>query len=185
MLQATATVVPLRQHVDNEAFRRVADALPQIVWVADAAGNAEYFNRQWYSYTQLDEKISLGPNRWKHAYHADDIETLRQRWRHSLATGEDFDLEFRIRRHDGVYRWFLCRGQAMHNERGLLEHWFGTMTDIDDKKRTENALRDQSEFLQSVLNTSTDCIKVLDSDGRIVTMNAGGLKAMELPDFSF
>ena len=165
MQQANATVVPLRQYVDNEAFRRVADALPQIVWVANAGGKAEYFNQLWHRYTGLDEATSLGPDRWKNAYHTDDVVGLRARWDHSLATGEDFDVEFRIRRHDGVFRWFLCRGQAMRNEHGLLENWCGTLTDIDDKKRVEEKLRDRENEFRQLANAVPQKVWVTRTDG--------------------
>lgn len=184
MQSSVTTVVPLKQHVDEDAFRQVADALPQIVWVATAAGAAQYFNQLWYDYTGLSEVDSMGPDRWRLVYHSEDTTHLRDSWNHSLATGKHFDVEFRIRGKDDVFRWFLCRGKPIRDERGQILRWCGTLTDIDDKKKVQEQLREESEFSRSVVDSSLDCIKVVDAKGRLLSMNAGGQQMMQIPDFS-
>ncbi len=165
-------------------FRSLADALPQIVWIANPSGAAEYFNKLWYDFTGLSETDSLGPDRWKLAYHPEDVAHLRTRWDHSLTSGVGLDVQYRIRSADGAYRWFLCRGQPMRDEQGRLVRWFGTLTDIHDRILAEEQLNEQSEFNRSILDSSTDGIKVLDLEGRLLSMNTSGREHLEMSDVS-
>jgi PAS domain S-box-containing protein len=124
---------------ESEArYRALADAMPQIVWTADAEGRANYYNRRFYEYTGLDPR-DIGGDEWTQILHVDDLErTLRLR-KETLATGGVFEVEYRFRDAEGIYRWHLGRAVPVRNARGEIEFWVGTATDIDAQKRTEQA----------------------------------------------
>jgi PAS domain S-box-containing protein len=163
-------------------FRQLADAMPQIVWVARQDGQHEYFNQRWYEFTGATPEESVGAG-WARALHRDDRSQSLERWRTSLQTGDPFETEFRLRSHAGEERWFLARALAVRNEAGEVIKWFGTATDIEESKRTEEALRRSEEFARSVAEASPDCVKVLDLDGRLLWMSQNGQKSMEVCEF--
>src|SRR5438876_164301 len=123
----------------EERFRVIAESLPQFVWVTRANGQFEYFNRRWYDYTGQSPEESMGAQ-WSSALHPDDRETFERRWKRSIKSGQRFEIEYRIRRQDGAYRWFLGRAIPLHDDAGRTARWFGTCTDIDDQKRTKEEL---------------------------------------------
>jgi PAS domain S-box-containing protein len=120
-------------------FRQLFDSLPQLVWSSTAGGYDDLFNKQWFEYTGLAYG-DVGGDGWK-IIHPDDLPTAMERWKHSLATGAAYEVEYRCRRHDGQYRWFLGRAKPVLDEQGAVLRWFGTCTDIHDKKESETALR--------------------------------------------
>ncbi len=133
---------------ESEAqFRSLAESMPQFVWVCRPDGYAEYFNPKWYEYTCRGEGESLGWA-WLDAIHPSDRVHAEQTWTQSIRTGEVYEINYRIRRIDGVYRWFLGRGLPQRDETGEIIRWFGTCTDIDDAKRTEDELKQSEALLQ-------------------------------------
>ena len=122
--------------LSEKRYRFVTDMMPQIVWVTDPTGYHEYFNHRWYDFTGQSEDESLGTG-WALPLHPDDIERSKRRWEHSLSTGDLYEIEYRFRRFDGIYRWFLARAAPMRDENGRILRWFGTCTDIDDQKHAE------------------------------------------------
>ena len=127
-----------RREAEREPFRQLAEALPQIVWTTGPDGLFDYLNRRWYEYTGLSHEESLGQG-WQRALHPDDLPEASRLWSHSLATGEPYEVEYRCRRLDGVWRWFLGRAIPVRAAQGHIVRWFGTCTDIDDHKRTADA----------------------------------------------
>ena len=121
-------------------LRLMADAMPQIVWVTRPDGYHDYYNRRWYEYLGLDFERTKGDG-WADPLHPDDRERARAAGRTALATGEDYEIEYRFRRHDGAYRWFLGRAAPVRDADGKVVRWYGTCTDIDEQKR----LRDERE----------------------------------------
>ncbi|MBA3239666.1 MAG: PAS domain S-box protein, partial [Acidobacteria bacterium] len=116
---------------ESEArFRQLADTVPQMVWVTRPDGFHEYYNRRWYDFTGVPEGSTDGEG-WNRMFHPDDQEMAWARWRHSLATGEPYEIEYRLHHHSGEYRWTLGRALPIRNNRGEIERWFGTCTDID------------------------------------------------------
>lgn len=130
-------------------LRQAADTMPQLVWVTAADGRTEWYNRRWFDYTGLSLEQSTG-EKWAEAFHADDVAVMRERWGHSVATGDAYEVEARCRRSDGEYRWFLVRGLPIRSENGEILQWFGTCTDIHDHKlvlsRLEQANEDLKEY---------------------------------------
>ena len=120
-------------------FRTLAEATPQIVWVTLPDGNHIWFNRHWMEFTGLTLEQSLGAG-WNPAFHPDDRARSAQRWQQAVESGEPYEIEYRLRRHDGVYHWMLGRALPLRDAAGNIVKWFGTCTDIDDLKRTVERL---------------------------------------------
>jgi PAS domain S-box-containing protein len=118
-----------------EKFRILADTMPQMVWSTLPDGYHDYYNKRWYSFTGMPEGSTDG-EAWNGMFHPDDQGRAWERWRHSLATGEPYEIEYRLRHHSGEYRWTLGRALPMRDPSGRITRWFGTCTDIHDHKRT-------------------------------------------------
>lgn len=122
---------------ESEArFRAIADSMPQMVWSTLPDGFHDYYNARWYEFTGVPEGSTDGEG-WNAIFHPEDQPRAWEVWRNSLATGDLYEIEYRLRRHDGVYRWTLGRAVPLRNEAGEIVRWFGTCTDIDDLKRIE------------------------------------------------
>lgn len=117
-----------------DEFRFVSDFIPQMVWATLPDGNHIFYNKQWYDFTGLDYNRSANEG-WSKVVHPDDQERALAVWRASLTTGQPYEIEYRFRRFDGVYRWFLGRALPMFNEDGQIVKWFGTCTDVHDQKQ--------------------------------------------------
>jgi PAS domain S-box-containing protein len=125
-------------------FRTIADTMPQIVWSTRADGYHDYYNSRWYEFTGLSPEESEGAA-WNPTLHPDDRERAWTAWRRSLETGAPYEIEYRFRATDGTYRWFIGRALPIRNQKGEIERWFGTCTDIHDLKRAQDALRESQE----------------------------------------
>jgi len=125
----------------EQQWRSLTEALPQLVWGAAPDGGCDYFSTQWTNYTGVAESDLLGW-RWMETLHPDDREPTRQFWTESVAGRQPYDVEYRIRRSDGIYGWFKTRGTPIRDTDGGIVKWFGTCTDITDRKRAEQALMD-------------------------------------------
>jgi PAS domain S-box-containing protein len=134
-------------------FRQLADAMPQIVWVTRPDGYHEHFNRRWYEYTGQDAAESIGHG-WSRPLHPDDRPGAEARWREAVAGGAPYEIQYRFRGADGKYRWFLGRALPVRDEAGRVARWFGTCTDIDLQKRTEEALVESRQRLRAALFAS-------------------------------
>lgn len=120
---------------DSEArFRTLSDTMPQMIWSTLPDGFHDYYNARWYEFTGVP-KGSTDGEAWNGMFHPEDQETAWARWRHSLATGEPYEIEYRLRHHSGKYRWTLGRALPLRASDGTITRWFGTCTDIDDAKR--------------------------------------------------
>ncbi len=117
-------------------LRQVIDAIPALAWCNLPDGPNEFLNKRWHEYTGLSPEQSRGWG-WQDAFHPDDLPNLMEKWTKMLASGESDEIEARLRRRDGVYRWFLIRAEAFRDESGKIVRWYGTSTDIDDRKRAE------------------------------------------------
>lgn len=118
-------------------FRMLAEAMPQIVWITRPDGWNIYINQQWVDYTGLTHEESLGHG-WSIPFHPDDRQTALDAWQNAVTNGATYSLESRLRRKDGVYKWWLIRGVPVPDDHGDVFKWFGTCTDIDEIKKAEN-----------------------------------------------
>ncbi len=121
-------------------FRMLAEAMPQIVWVCSPDGKYIYFNQQWVEYTGLTLEESYGDG-WNRPFHPEDQQMAWEAWQNVIKNGATYDLECRLRRADGVYKWWLIRGVPVHDEHGDVLKWFGTCTDIDELRKAEEEKR--------------------------------------------
>lgn len=117
----------------EQRFRTLADTMPQMVWSTLPDGFHDYYNARWYDFTGMPDGSTDG-EAWNGMFHHDDQERAWTRWRHSLATGEPYQIEYRLRHHDGTYRWVLGRALPIRDAEGRITRWFGTCTDIHEQK---------------------------------------------------
>jgi PAS domain S-box-containing protein len=132
-------VVDAELQRSERRFQTIADAMPQLVWSTLPDGYHDYFNQRWYEFTGMAPGSTMGEV-WNDLLHPDDRERAARRWQHSLDTGEPYEIEYRFKAADGGYRWFIGRAVPIRDRAGRIERWFGTCTDIHDKKLAEGAL---------------------------------------------
>jgi PAS domain S-box-containing protein len=159
----------------------MAEAMPQLVWTTRADGFHDYFNQRWYDYTGLSRDHSEGEG-WLNPFHPEDLKVAVPRWQHSLRTGEPYDVEYRCRRHDGVWRWFIGRALAVRDEHGRIIKWFGTCTDIDDQKRAADALQFLTEAGTLLATAALDYEDALAALTRLAVPRMADWCAVEILD---
>ncbi len=161
---------------DNERrFRELADAIPQIVWVAGPDGGLNHLNQRATEYSGLDVDQFTGWF-WERVIHPQDREPALGTWTEILTTGQPRDLEFRIRRADGVYRWHIVRMVPSRDATGTITTWYGTCTDIEDQKQAEQSLRDERTLLRTIIDAIPDVVFAKDRSGRYTLCNQAFLK---------
>jgi PAS domain S-box-containing protein len=121
-------------------FRELADSMPQIVWAAGPDGHFDYYNQRWYEFTGRPVGIG-GDESWSDVVHPDDQAECLERWHAATRSGEPCEVEYRLRAKTGIYHWFLRRALPVRDEAGRITRWFGTCTNIDKVKHTEQGLR--------------------------------------------
>ncbi|HEX8701892.1 MAG TPA: PAS domain-containing protein [Myxococcaceae bacterium] len=163
----------------SDAFRQLAEAIPQLVWTTRPDGYHDYYNQRWYEYTGTTPHQAQGEG-WQGPFHPDDMPESLRRWRHSLATGEFYETEYRCRRHDGVYRWFLGRAHPVRDESGRIVKWFGTCTDIDDQKRAADSLRFLAQAGELLASSSLNYEATLAALTRLVVPRLADWCAVEI-----
>jgi PAS domain S-box-containing protein len=158
-------------------LRTIIDTIPALAWSARPDGSAEFFNRRWLDYAGLspEEAADWG---WTVALHPDDRDRLIDYWRHVLASGETGEIEARLRRFDGEFRWFLFRASPLRNDSGKVVKWYGTNTDLEDRKRAEDELgkafeeiaKSEAE-LRTIIDAIPQLIVTLGVDGSFLSAN--------------
>jgi PAS domain S-box-containing protein len=133
----------------EDRYRTIVDAIPAMAWSGRPDGSVEFLNRRWLDYTgySLDEALAWG---WKAAVHPDDLDALTDRWRALLASGQAGEIEARLRKYDGAYRWFLFRAEPARDDHGDIFKWYGTNTDIEERKRAESLLAAEKRTLEMI-----------------------------------
>jgi len=141
-------------------YRYLADSIPQIVWICNATGVVEYFNDRWFEFSGTDRDGVIS-GRFAERIHPDDVENSFLSWLHkNPPAGAEYEREYRLRRSDGAYRWFLGRAIAQRDVDGNILRWFGTSTDIDEQKRVLAQLRflaEATDTLGASLDVTTTC----------------------------
>ncbi len=135
-------------------YRTLAEALPQLVWTSRPDGQRDYFSRQWVEYTGIAEEEQFGSAWLEKVVHPQDRERVRERWIAAVRGRDDYDLELRIRRADGQYRWFKARATPVRDE-GRTVRWFGTCTDITDIVEARETLKRSGEELERLVAERT------------------------------
>jgi PAS domain S-box-containing protein len=155
-------------------LRRVIDTIPTLVWRNLPDGSKDFLNKRWRDYTGLSAEESYGWG-WQTAVHPKDLPSLLERWQQFRALEEPGEIEVRVRRHDGVYRWFLIRVEPFRDETGKIVRWYGTSTDIEALKQTEEKLRDDERELRRITDAIPQAIVVLDPSGTPLYANQATL----------
>jgi len=132
-----------------DSGHKIIDAIPALAWCAQPGGAKEFLNRRWQDYTGLSVEEGLGWG-WKRAIHPDDLGRLTGKWETLLAKGEPGESEVRLRRLDGLYRWFLFRVEPLRDDTGQVVQWYGTATDIEDRKRAESLRAAEKRTLEMI-----------------------------------
>src|SRR3989449_911417 len=182
----------------SEVNLHIIDAIPTLAWCARPGGSNEFLNRRWDDYTGFSLQEGLGWG-WKAAIHPDDLARLMAKWETLLNSGEPGESEARLRRSDGIYRWFLFRVEPLRDEAREVVKWYGTAIDIEDRKQTESLRAAEKRTLEmiadgaslkDVLNHLCSCIDVqvspsvttvllMDPDGKRLWQSAGPLVPRE------
>ncbi|WP_295768988.1 PAS domain-containing sensor histidine kinase [uncultured Mucilaginibacter sp.] len=133
-------------------LRQLADSIIQMVWVTDAEGMHEYYNKRWYDFTGIAYGESDGEG-WNAVFHPEDQQRAWNVWRHSLATGTPYEIEYRLRKFTGEYIWVLGRAAPYFDEHGKIIKWFGTCTDIHEQKLLQHQKDDFINIASHELKT--------------------------------
>src|SRR5881396_3002341 len=155
-------------------LRQVIDTIPTLAWCNLADGANEFLNKRWHEYTGLQPEESNGWG-WQAAFHPDDLSPLMEKWRQLLVSGESGEIEARLRRHDGVFRWFLIRVEPFRDETGKIIRWYGTSTDIEALKQIQEKLREDERELRRITDAIPQTIVVLDPSGAPIYANRATL----------
>lgn len=163
-------------------FRLLTDAIPQIVWTALPDGKVDYYNQRWYDFTGYTRKESFQHEWWVNILHPDDRPRSLETWHRAIQTGERYEVEYRLwDKSNGEYRWFLTRALPVYDHQGKIIKWFGTSTDINDRKQAEEKLLFHASLAQNI----SDAVIVTDMESKIISWNSAaeslyGWKAEEV-----
>jgi formate hydrogenlyase transcriptional activator len=165
-------------------LRLVIDTIPTLAWSILPDGSNEFLNKGWHEYTGLSPEESHGSG-WQAAIHPEDRALLLEKWQGLLSSGDPGEMEARLRRHDGVFRWFLMRVEPLRDETGKIVKWYGTCTDIESLKETEAKLREDERELRRITDAIPQAIVVQDPSGVSIyanqtTLDYTGLKAEDV-----
>jgi len=166
------------QNAEQARQAQDVDAIPTLAWSARPDGSAEFLTRRWLEYTGLsaEEASDWG---WTAAVHTEDRDRLLDFWRHLLTSGEAGEIEARLRRYDGDYRWFLFRVEPARDNHGHIFKWYGANTDIEDRKRAEALLVAEKRTLEMIASGS--CLAdILESLCLTIDAQASNVKSAVL-----
>jgi PAS domain S-box-containing protein len=149
----------------------LADFIPQLVWITDPRGYHLYFNQRWVDYTGYTLADSVGDNMWNDLLHPDDRARARLVWGHSLATGNNYEIEYRFKSEEGDYRWFLGQASPRRDESGDIVTWFGTCTDIHDQKLARESLTERESEFTTLADNVAQLSWMARPDGHIYWYN--------------
>src|SRR5258708_25194210 len=184
----------------EERFQAMANGIQQLAWMAEADGHIFWYNQRWYEYTGTTFEQMQGWG-WQSVQDADMLPKVLEGWKSSIASGEPFDMEFPLRGDDGHFRMFLTRVMPVRDSENRVVRWFGTNTEISERKQTEERLAGQAEelsrqaeellrsqqaletqtlMLQSVLDSMQEGLVAADEQGRFIIWNPAATKILGL-----
>jgi formate hydrogenlyase transcriptional activator len=155
-------------------IRLFVDRIPAFTWSAHADGSVEFVNQRWREYAGLSPEESQGWG-WQVAIHPEDLPSLMRRWRELLIAGEPGEIEARMRRHDGIFRWFLIRFEPFRDETGKVVMWYGVSADIEDLKQSQERLREDERELRRITDAIPQTIVVQNPCGVPIYANQATL----------
>jgi len=155
----------------EEQFRTMANAIPQLAWMANADGWIFWYNQGWYEYTGTTPQQMEGWG-WQSVHDPDELARVMERWQACIATGEPFEMTFALRSAQGEFRAFLTRGAPIKDTSGKVLRWFGTHTDVEERRRAEVALRKSEERFSKAFHNSPLAITIsTEADARYLDVN--------------
>jgi PAS domain S-box-containing protein len=159
----------------EEEFRSLADAMPQLVWMADPNGYVHWFNQRWYDYTGTTHEQNCGWG-WQCVHDPQHLDEVLTVWKASLASGEPFEMVFPLRDKSGQYRPFLTRAVPVRDSAGMITRWFGTSTDISNEFGVRRELEQSQARLQKALDASQRLAAIVESsDDAIIAKDLNGI----------
>jgi PAS domain S-box-containing protein len=164
MLQATAP------NTLANPLLQLADAMPQLVFMSDAQGEVTYFNSRINEYSGARRRTD-GVWEWQDIIHPDDLGETGLTWMHSVATGQPYESEHRMKMADGTYCWHLTRALPQRDCKGTVTHWFGTSTNINQQKLAQQTVRESEERFRILTNTIPQIVWIVDADGKTEFVN--------------
>ncbi len=183
-IATTSSPVPLSRKTLEESeknYRFLGEAIMHQVWTTTPDGTMDYINGRALEYLGRTYEKVIGEG-WQDAIHPDDLQRCLERRIESLKSGNHYEVEFRLRRADGIYRWHLGRATAGRDADGRIIKWFGTSTDIHEQKLAEDSLQEKNSLLASMFEATADGILVVDLTNTIVTYNRQFLDMWQIPD---
>jgi PAS domain S-box-containing protein len=177
----------------DERFQAMVNGIPQLAWMADADGSVFWYNQRWYEYTGTTPAEMKGWG-WQNVLHPEMLAEVMEKWPHAIREGELFDMEILLRGADGTYRTFLTRGVPSKDATGRVVRWFGTNTDISERKQNEKWLALQAEelassrkelitqklTLQSILDSLEEGLVAANEQGRFILWNPAARRIVGL-----
>ncbi|AWK90220.1 PAS domain-containing protein [Azospirillum thermophilum] len=161
-----------RIRTEQERWRTLLEATPNLVWTAAVDGRIDYVSPQFAAFTGLEPPHILGAaDAWASIVHPDDRARVVRGWEAAVAGGRPYEIDQRTRRHDGAWLWQRVRAQPLHDEAGRLAGWIGSNTDIHDRITAEQALRQREALLRAVLQSTEELIYAKDLDGRYIVVS--------------
>jgi len=159
---------------DAQASQKaLADTIPALVWSALPDGTRDFYSQRWLEYTGLSAEDASG-NGWAATVHPEDQAAVADKWRTAVSTGRPFEVEARGRGASGDYRWFLIRAEPLRNEMGIIVKWYGSNTDIEDRKRATEALRQSEAQWREVFEHNPVMYFMVDTTGTVLSVNGFG-----------
>ncbi|AWM28232.1 diguanylate cyclase/phosphodiesterase (GGDEF & EAL domains) with PAS/PAC sensor(s) (plasmid) [Sinorhizobium fredii CCBAU 25509] len=167
---------------ESEArFRAIADDAPVMIWVADPSGDTSFFSRLWLETTGQSEAEALGFG-WVDVIHPDDREKVQEAFFNATAGKAPVRSEYRLRRADGSWAWVIDVGQPRFSDDGAFLGYVGSVLDITERRAAELAQQESQAFIRSIFDSSPDCVRVLDLEGRPLLMNKAGRRIFGLAE---
>lgn len=153
--------------VSDDDFRNLADAVPQLAWIAKADGHIVWYNARWYAYTgtNLEQMRGWG---WRNIHHPDHIAAVEVRYRLAIEAGVPWEDTFPLKGADGEYRWFLSQAMPHRAPDGTILRWYGTNTDISRRRVTEERLRHSEERFRALVDASAAVIWNTNAEGELL-----------------
>ena len=166
-----------RQEIERreQQFRTLAESIPQLVWMAESDGYIFWYNQRWYEYTGTTPEQMEGWG-WQTVHDPDVLPKVLERWKHSIAKGEPFEMVFPLRGADGVFRDFLTRVHPVKDENGAVTRWFGTNTDVTAQRKAELAVRESERRFREMIDALPAAIYTTDAEGRLTHFNPAAVE---------
>jgi PAS domain S-box-containing protein len=159
----------------ERSLRMVIETIPALVWSAAPDGEPDYINQRLTDYTgkTLDDFVQ---SRWASLVHPDDLDMTVKAWQHSVETGMTYEVEHRLRRQNGAYRWFRVQGEPLRDKSGRVVHWYGLHIDIEDRKQAEQMIRERENHLRTIVEAIPAIVSRSTPAGKLEYVNQRGLE---------